>query len=186
HNTELYDELNNSNRITPILVTHEGGGAFMADAMSRASDDTIGALMIVPAAGFTHAASGIGEAFLDGVAMLVFTGGIRTDTGAKYQLHDLDQMALAQPLTEGAFRVTRHSEIIPTIYKAYEIATSGVPGPVLVEIPVNLQLFTGEVDELPAWQPSPPPPQPEAALIGRIADRLLGASRPGLFVGWGA
>jgi acetolactate synthase-1/2/3 large subunit len=186
HNTELYDELNNSNRITPILVTHEGGGAFMADAMSRASDDTIGALMIVPAAGFTHAASGIGEAFLDGVAMLVFTGGIRTDTGAKYQLHDLDQMALAQPLTKGAFRVTRHSEIIPTIYKAYEIATSGVPGPVLVEIPVNLQLFTGEVDELPAWQPSPPPPQPEAALIGRIADRLLGASRPGLFVGWGA
>jgi acetolactate synthase-1/2/3 large subunit len=63
HNTELYDELNNSERITPILVTHEGCAAYMADAVSRVSD-SVGALAIVPAAGATHAASGIGEAFL--------------------------------------------------------------------------------------------------------------------------
>ncbi len=55
HNTELYDALNNSKQITPILVTHEGGAAFMADALSRVSDG-IGTLAIVPAAGFTHAA----------------------------------------------------------------------------------------------------------------------------------
>ena len=57
HNTEIYDELNSSKQITPILVTHEGGGAFMADAVSRTSD-SIGTLVIVPAAGATHAASG--------------------------------------------------------------------------------------------------------------------------------
>ncbi|MGE5649700.1 MAG: thiamine pyrophosphate-binding protein, partial [Bacillota bacterium] len=55
HNTELYDELNNSQSVTPVLVTHEGGAAFMADGVSRAAGDTIGALAIVPAAGFTHA-----------------------------------------------------------------------------------------------------------------------------------
>jgi acetolactate synthase-1/2/3 large subunit len=186
HNTEIYDELNKSNAITPVLVTHEGGGAFMADGVSRASDGAVGALMIVPAAGFTHAASGIGEAFLDGVPMLVFSGGVRTDTGRAYQLHDIDQMKLAAPLTKAAFRVTSHRDVIPTIHEAYRIATSGVPGPVLVEIPVNIQLFAGEVDELPAFSPAPPPAAPDAAVIARIADRLLAAKRPGVFVGWGA
>lgn len=186
HNTELYDELNNSAAITPVLVTHEGGGAFMADAISRVSDTGIGTLVIVPAAGFTHAASGIGEAFLDGIPMLVLTGGTRTDTGRRYQLHAIDQMALAAPLTKAAFRVERHADVVPTIFEAYRIATGGQPGPVLVEIPLNLQIFPGEAGELPRWTPPSPPAAPDPALIGRAADRLLAAARPGLFVGWGA
>ena len=186
HNTELYDELNNSDKVTPVLVTHEGGGAFMADAVSRASDDTIGALAIVPAAGFTHAASGIGEAFLDGIPMLVFSGGIRTDTGTRYQLHEIDQLALARPLTKAAFRITRHEDVVPTIFEAYRIATGGEPGPVLIELPVNLQLFPGEVGELPCWSPVATPAAPDPALIRRAADVLLSAKRTGLFVGWGA
>ena len=55
HNTEIYDELNKSKHIQPVLVTHEGGAAFMADAISRTSDN-IGTTLIVPAAGVTHAA----------------------------------------------------------------------------------------------------------------------------------
>ncbi len=187
HNTELYDELNSAASITPVLVTHEGGGAFMADAVSRAATDTIGVLAIVPAAGFTHAASGIGEALLAGVPLLIVSGGIRTDTGKRYQLHGIDLMELARPLTKAAFRVVRHEEVVPTIYEAYRIATSGVPGPVLVEIPVNLQLFSGEVAEpLPRWTPPAPPAAPEPSLIARAADVLLGGKKPGLFVGWGA
>lgn len=186
HNTELYDELNNSAAITPVLVTHEGGGAFMADAISRVSDTGIGTLVIVPAAGFTHAASGIGEAFLDGIPMLVLTGGTRTDTGRRYQLHAIDQLALAAPLTKAAFRIERHADVVPTIFEAYRIATGGQPGPVLVEIPLNLQIFPGEAGELPRWTPAPAPAAPDPALIGAAADRLLAAARPGLFVGWGA
>ena len=186
HNTELYDELNNAAWVTPVLVTHEGGAAFMADGVSRAADDTIGALAIVPAAGFTHAASGIGEAFLDGIPMLVFSGGIRTDTGKHYQLHEIDQLALAKPLTKAAFRIMRHEDVVPTIFEAYRIATSGEPGPVLIELPVNLQLFPGEVGELPRWTPPAAPAAPEAALIRRAADLLMHAKQPGLFVGWGA
>lgn len=99
HNTEIYDELNSSDSIIPMLVTHEGCGAFMADAISRTSD-SIGTLLIVPAAGVTHAASGIGEAFLDGVPMLVIAGGVRSDSQFKYQLHDMDQHALLKPITK--------------------------------------------------------------------------------------
>ena len=92
HNTELYDALAQSRQITPLLVTHEGGGAFMADAFSRLNWGGIGAegharaigtLAIVPAAGLTHAASGIGEAYLAGIPMLVLTGGTRTDSGRR-------------------------------------------------------------------------------------------------------
>ena len=90
HNTELYDELNNSESIQPIMVTHEAGGAFMADAISRTSD-TIGTLVIVPAAGAAYASAGIGEAYLDGGPMLVISGGIRTDIPYPYQLHEIDQ-----------------------------------------------------------------------------------------------
>ncbi|RZI44555.1 thiamine pyrophosphate-binding protein [Herbaspirillum sp. HC18] len=186
HNTELYDELNTSQAVTPVLVTHEGGASFMADGVSRTSDNTVGALAIVPAAGFTHAASGIGEALLDGIPMLVFTGGIRTDTGTKYQLHEIDQLALAKPLTKAAFRIMRHEDVVPTIFEAYRIATTGEPGPVLIELPVNLQLFPGEVGDLPRWTPPAPPAAPDPALIRRAADALLGAKKPGLFVGWGA
>ncbi|HYF84807.1 thiamine pyrophosphate-binding protein [Azospirillum sp.] len=186
HTTELYDELNSSALITPVLVTHEGGGAFMADAVSRVSDTGIGTLVIVPAAGFTHAASGIGEAFLDGIPMLVLTGGIRSDTGRRYQLHGLDQLALAAALTKAAFRVERHEDVVPTLFDAYRIATGGQPGPVLVEIPLDLQLFPGEAGAVPRWTPPPSPPPPDPVLIRRAADRLLAAGRPGLFVGWGA
>lgn len=68
-NTEFYDELNKSEKITPVLVTHEGSASFIADAVSRVSG-TVGTLAIVPAAGLTHASSGIAEALLAGVPML--------------------------------------------------------------------------------------------------------------------
>ena len=185
HTTELYDALNSSNRITQILVTHEGGASFMADAVGRLSD-SIGVLTVVPAAGLTHAASGIGEAFLDGVPMLVISGGPRTDTPHRYQLHQMDTHKFMGGLTKATFRVTSHDEVVPTLFKAYEIATSGEPGPVFVELPVNVLLMTDEVGELPQFQPGRPPMVEAGAAIAQAADLLLSAKRPAIFAGWGA
>lgn len=185
HNTELYDELNNSRTVTPVLVTHEGGGAFMAEAVSRLADFT-GTLVIVPAAGVTHAASGIGEAFLDGIPMLVICGGIRTDLDKRYQLHEVDQHAFLRPLTKATFHIKSHAEVVPTLFEAHRIARSGEPGPVFVELPVNIQLFPGEVGELPAYVPAPAPPAPDTDSLRRAADMLLTSRHPGLFLGWGA
>ena len=185
HNTELYDELNSSEHITPVLVTHEGGAAFMADGMSRTSGLT-GTLVIVPAAGATHAASGIGEAFLDGVPMLVICGGIRTDLDKHYQLHQLDQHAFLKPLTKATFLVARHEDIVPTLFKAWEIAHSGEPGPVFVEIPVNLQMFPGEAGAMPAPPVIARPQRAVATDIRRAAEMLLAAQHPAMFLGWGA
>jgi acetolactate synthase-1/2/3 large subunit len=186
HNTELYDELNNSKAIEPILVTHEGCGAFAADAVSRVADGaTLGALAIVPASGLTHAASGIGEAMLAGIPMLVITGGIRNDTGHRYQLHEIDQLQIAKVLTKAAFRVLRHDDVVPTLFEAARIAQSGEPGPVFVELPLDVLLFPGPVAELPTWTPPPAPVCEDLAGIARAADLLLAARNPGIFVGWG-
>lgn len=186
HNTELYDELNNSDIIEPVLVTHEAGGSFMADAISRTSS-SIGTLVIVPAAGSAYASAGIGEAYLDGIPMLVISGGVRTDIPYSYQLHQMDQENFLNEITKKTWKITRHADIIPTIYEAYRVANEGEPGPVFVEVPVNLQLFTGEVDSLPTFEAAAPAPLPvESAQIDRAVALLLGAQNPGIFVGWGA
>jgi acetolactate synthase-1/2/3 large subunit len=186
HNTETYDQLDSSGSITPVLVAHEGGGAFMAEAVSRTGAD-LGTLVIVPAAGVTHAASGIGEAFLDGIPMLVIAGAVRRDTGRSYQLHDMDQRALLEPITKGSWRVEKHADVVPTIFEACRVALSGEPGPVFVEIPVELQLMPGEVGELPCFsRPSRPAMKAGAAGIDRAAELLRHAERPGIFCGWGA
>ncbi len=185
HNIEFYDELLGSEQITPVLVTHEGCGGFMADAISRATD-SIGVLAIVPAAGITHAMSGIGEAFLDGVPMLVVSGGIRTDMEQSFQLHDVDQQALMRPLTKAQYRVERYEDAIPIVYEAYTTAMSGEPGPVFIELPANLQLLTGDVDSMPPAEILLERPPLDEQQIGDAAAMLAGARHPGLFVGWGA
>lgn len=185
HNTEIYDELNSSPQITPVLVTHEGGASFMADGVSRTSDQT-GTLVIVPAAGATHAASGIGEAFLDGIPMLVICGGIRTDLDKKYQLHEIDQHAFLKALTKASFLVRTHEEIAPTLFEAWRIAHTGEPGPVFVEIPVNLQMFPGAAPPLPPLPVIEQACRAHAADVGRAAALLAAAKRPALFLGWGA
>ncbi len=194
HNTEIYDELNNSETIKPLLVTHEGGGAFMADAVSRVSDST-GTLLIVPAAGVTHAASGIGEAYLDGIPMLIISGGVRTDSEFKYQLHDMDQHALLAPITKACYKITHQNEILDTIYQAYELATSGEPGPVFIEVPVNIQLYTAKVDKPKTYaeykQEQQSPTLTEELTVNQesleqAVNLLLEAKSPGVFVGWGA
>ena len=186
HNTEIYDELESSASITPVLVGDERGGAFMADAVSR-SGTSLGTLVIVPAAGVTHAASGIAEAFLDGIPMLVIAGGIRRDTGRRYQLHDVDQHALLRPITKGTWLVERHADVIPTVYEAVRVATSGEPGPVFVEIPVNLQLIAGDPGRAPAYGGRVTgASRCTAADLEHAARLLASAESPGIFVGWGA
>lgn len=185
HNIELYDELRESETISPLLVTHEGGASFMADAVSRVSDD-VGVLVVVPAAGLTHAMSGIGEAYLDGIPMLVISGGVRTDLPHGFQLHEVDQQALMRTLTKATFRIESHDEVVSTVYRAWRTAVEGEPGPVYIELPANLQLLSGESGEIPPFDDRIARPELDRDAVARAAELLSSAERPGLFVGWGA
>lgn len=145
HNIELYDALATSERVRPILVTDEQSASFMADAAWRASG-VMACVNVVPGAGLTHALSGIAEAFMDCVPMLVLGCGIRRDSGMGYQLHDIDQAAIVAPVTKGTFRPASGSEIYTTIRNACALARSGRPGPVFVEIPADFYLFKHDVE----------------------------------------
>jgi acetolactate synthase I/II/III large subunit len=186
HTTELYDELSQSEKITPVLPTHECCGAFAADAVSRTGNGQIGCLVIVPAAGVTHAMSGIGEAYLDGIPLLVITGGARTDVKFGYQLHGIDQQRLTDGIVKRSWKITDHREIVPVIFEAYRTAVAGVPGPVLVEIPVNLQLFSQHVDHVPVFTMPAAPGVSLDRELDTAADLLCASRSPGIFVGWGA
>jgi acetolactate synthase-1/2/3 large subunit len=185
HNTEIYDALNSSGKITPILVTHEGCASFMADATSRTSGH-IGTCVIVPAAGLTHAMSGIGEAFLDGIPILVISGGTRRDTGKHYQLHQVDQGRILDGIIKKYYLIQQHGEIVPVIYDAYRTAISGTPGPVFIEIPVEIQMFNGEVSSVPDFVPGNEIKPADRDSIKKAAQLLLNAKNPGIYVGWGA
>ena len=185
HNIELYDALERSKQITPILVTDEQSASFMADAVSR-STGQVGVLNVVPGAGVTHALSGIAEAFMDTVPMVVLASGVRDDTGAAYQLHDIDQLALLRPITKAAFRIEGAQELYPRIREAFSIARSGAPGPVAVEIPANYLLLTQEISGFTFGGETPDLPGPDEGQLESAAELLAGAAHPALYVGNGA
>jgi len=187
HNIELYDALAQSGQVRPVLVTDEQSASFMADGYWRASG-RLACVNVVPGAGLTHALSGIAEAFMDNVPMLVLGCGIRQDFKKAFQLHDVDQLAIARPVTKSAVRIDRGEDLYPEIRRACAVARAGTPGPVMVEVPVNLYLSRHEVDPArwgAAVAIAPPVAAPEQ--IERAAAILNGpAVRPLIYAGLGA
>lgn len=187
HNIELYDALADSASIRPVLVTDEQSAGFMADGLWRASG-SLGCVNLVPGAGLTHALSGIAEAFMDGVPMLVLGCGIRRETPHAYQLHDIDQLAIVKPVTKGVFRPASGNELYADIRSACALARAGTPGPVMVEVSVDLYLTRHEVrpEEWAGPQvPATPSAGPEQV---RRAAAMLSAPgiRPLFYAGLGA
>jgi acetolactate synthase I/II/III large subunit len=187
HNIELYDALGTSEAVRPVLVTDEQSASFMADGHWRASG-RLACVNVVPGAGLTHALSGIAEAFLDTVPLLVLGCGIRRELPKAYQLHDIDQLAVARPVTKLATRVASGQDLYPEIRRACVLARSGVPGPVMVEVPVDLYLTRHEVDPSQWAAPAPiAPPRADDDQLDRIAAALNHPSaRPLLYFGMGA
>jgi acetolactate synthase-1/2/3 large subunit len=186
HNIELYDALATSESVRTVLVTDEQSASFMADGVWRASG-RMACVNVVPGAGLTHALSGIAEAFMDHVPMLVLGCGIRRDSGKAFQLHDVDQTAMVAPVVKGTFRPDTGQELYDQLREACALARQGAPGPVFVEVPVNLYLVDHKVS-LPrdAERAAPAAPYPPEPLLNRVVELVGRATRPLLYVGAGA
>jgi len=215
HNLELWDAMGASGSVRPVLVTDEQSASFLADGAWRASG-RMAALALVPGAGLTHALSGVAEALLDNVPMLILACGIRTDTDRAFQLHEMDQVALAGPVTKAALRLGPDEDVGGAVRRACRLARAGAPGPVLLEIPAELMLgwhaarggggsdsagpgVAGATAAGPshasapapspgsaAGGPAPGPGAPAEEDVARAAEILAGADRPLLYVGAGA
>jgi acetolactate synthase-1/2/3 large subunit len=185
HNIELYDVLAAADGLQTVLVTSEVAAAFLAEGYARSSDE-VGVLTIVPGAGAAYAMAGIAEAWMDNTPMVVIASGIRSDTSAAYQLHDVDQLAMLRPVTKEAVRVERAEDLYPTIRRAFQIARRGAPGPVVVEVPAQLYLFRQELREI-GFEPEPElGTHPEPSLVEAAATMLAEAQNPALYLGRGA
>jgi len=183
HNIELWDALASSESVRSVLVTDEQSASFMADAAWRASG-RMACVNVVPGAGLTHAMSGVAEAFLDGVPMLVLGCGIRRDTGRAYQLHDVDQLALARPVTKAQILPSSGAALYDVVRRACRIARGGTPGPVFVEVPADQYLFRHDAEIVPPAAEAPHVPDADA--VERAAEILRAAKRPLLYAGLGA
>ena len=202
HTSEIYNQLSTSKFIEPVIVTHELSAGYMADAVSRTTN-SIGTMIIVPGAGLTHAMSAIGEAYVDGIPMLVISGGINRASGKSFQMHQLDMERVTNGIVKGYYLLDELKDIIPTVYEAYNKATSTEPGPVFIEIPIRTQLMQESVALVPYKTTQPENPfdlneedfanemslfaQNEKPVdkLNQAVDLLAQAKYPGLYVGWG-
>ena len=185
HNIELYDALERSEKIEPILVTDEQAASFMADGVSRSSGH-VGLVNVVPGPGVSHSLSGVAEAYMDNVPLVVLVTGVRDDTGHAFQLHDVDQLAMLRPVTKAQLKVKSPGEIYPLVREAFHLARSGSPGPVALEVPANYLILSQNVPTLAYQAPAAASPAPSPEQLDEAA-RLLGSARhPALYVGNGA
>ena len=181
-NRAIYQELQQSN-INTHLVNQELSAAFMADAVSRtAQGEAVGTLLITADAIINQ---GIAEAFITGVPLLIIAGAAHSDHQGQKQA--LDQQQLLQPLTKACFKINRLQDIVSSLFEAHQIATSGKPGPVYLEISMVLQLQGQELEEpLPLHLCAANQPALDLQQIDAAAQALLEADNPVLFAGWGA
>jgi acetolactate synthase-1/2/3 large subunit len=134
---ELWDTMK-SLGLCYLLVTHEFSAATMADGYARATGRP-GVLCVVPGPGVTNALTGIGEALLDSIPLVCIVCDVaRGEKAHAFQLHELPQVALLQPMTKGVFEVSCVSDIPNAVRQAFVLAQSGEPGPVAVNIPYPL------------------------------------------------
>ena len=133
----IYDEIYSFQEITHILVSHEQGAAHAADEYARATGK-VGICLATSGPGATNLVTGIATAYMDSVPMIAITGQVATTLIGKDSFQEVDIVGITMPITKHNFLVKDIKELAPTIRKAFRIATSGRPGPVLIDIPKDI------------------------------------------------
>lgn len=181
-NNELWDAMK-SRGLPYLLSTHEFSAACMADGYAR-STGRPGVLCVVPGPGLTNSLSGIGEALLDSVPMVVLiTDVARGDKYKPFQVHELPQVGLAQQVTKQVFAVQHAAEIPLAVRQAFHLSRAGEPGPVAVVIPYPLFIADHRYHS-PPLAPPPLPFDEEAfrCALARLSNRKL---QIGIYAGLG-
>ncbi|WP_147822418.1 acetolactate synthase large subunit [Salidesulfovibrio onnuriiensis] len=179
----LYDALAESN-IRHVLTRHEQGAGFMAQGMARVTGKAA-VCFGTSGPGATNLLTAIADARLDSIPMVAITGQVPSSMIGTDAFQEVDTYGLTLPITKHNFLVRSTEELLKVIPLAFEIAESGRPGPVVVDIPKDVQ--TREI-EFEAWpEPGRPaaPIAPDAGTMARMAQMIREAKRPVLYIGGG-
>ena len=182
---DLFDELYLSrDRIEHILTAHEQGAAHAADGFARATGK-VGVCIATSGPGATNLVTGIATAYLDSVPLVAITGNVPCSLIGRDSFQEVDILGVTMPVTKHNFIVKDIRELADTLRSAFKIAKSGRPGPVLVDIPKDVQ--TAEWDFEPRPDPVRPYPLSFASenKLRRAAELINSAQKPFIYFGGG-
>jgi len=183
-NLPLYDALSRSQKIKHILARHEQGAGFMAQGYARASGFP-GVCFATSGPGATNILTAIADAKLDSIPVICITGQVPTTLLGTDAFQEVDTFGLSLPITKHSYLVESARELLKIIPEAFSIATSGRPGPVLIDVPKDVQFEPVEFKEWPEpGKTSRRPKIKEKSLI-RAAEMINESTRPILYLGGG-
>ena len=133
----IYDELHKQNEVSHILVRHEQGAVHAAEGFAKSSDKP-GVVLVTSGPGATNSITGIADAYMDSVPIVVFTGQVRTALIGNDAFQEVDTVGITRPCVKHNFMITDVKDMASTIKKAFFVATTGRPGPVVVDIPKDI------------------------------------------------
>ncbi|MFT5925175.1 MAG: acetolactate synthase-1/2/3 large subunit [Paraglaciecola sp.] len=186
---DIYDALYAQEDVEHILVRHEQAAAHMADGYARATGKT-GTVLVTSGPGATNTITGIATAFMDSVPMVVLSGQVPTKHIGEDAFQETDMVGCSRPIVKHSFLVKRAVDIPMAIAKAYYIANTGRPGPVVVDLPkdiVNVQEeYPYEFPDDVTMRSYNPTLKGNSKQIKKAVKSLLEAKRPIVYVGGGA
>lgn len=180
----IYDELYKySDRMLHVLTAHEQGASHAADGYARATGK-VGVVLATSGPGATNLVTGIATAYMDSVPMVAITGNVGTPYIGRDSFQEVYIAGITMPITKHNFVVRKVEELADTIRLAFEIAMSGRPGPVLIDIPKDVTAAVCEFEHKPAVQPRPHPVI-QHDQIKQMAEMINASERPVIFYGGG-
>lgn len=182
---DLYDALyEREDRIKHVLTAHEQGACHAADGYARASGQ-VGVVMATSGPGATNLVTGIATAYLDSIPLVAITGNVPNSLIGRDSFQEVDITGITLPITKHNFIVKNIEDLADTIREAFKIAKSGRPGPVLVDIPKDVQQNRFEYTPHDVVEKIEQRPAKEYK-IEKAAKMLMEANRPYIYVGGGA
>ncbi|UUL83754.1 acetolactate synthase 3 large subunit [Sphingomonas qomolangmaensis] len=182
----IYDALFRSKRIRHILVRHEQAATHAAEGYARSTGKP-GVVLVTSGPGATNAVTGITDALLDSIPMVVITGQVPTSLIGTDAFQEADTVGITRHCTKHNYLVKDPAKLGDVIHEAFHIATSGRPGPVVIDIPKDVQVATARYTKPGPIQHKTYRPQVKAdrASIEAAVDMLAAAERPILYTGGG-
>ena len=180
----IYDALGQSPAIRHVLARHEQGAGFIAQGMARATGE-VAVCMASSGPGATNLLTAIADAKLDSIPLVAITGQVPRAMIGTDAFQEVDTYGLTVPITKHNFLVSSAEELLEVIPRAFEIAASGRPGPVLIDIPKDVQNQAIEIADWPAPGVRRLPPPAAGDAIAEAASLINGARRPLLYLGGG-
>src|ERR1041385_7493768 len=182
----IYDELFKQDKVKHILVRHEQGATHAADGYSRSSDK-VGVALVTSGPGVTNAVTGIATAYMDSIPLVIITGQVPTHAIGEDAFQECDTVGITRPCVKHNFLVKDVRELAHTIKKAFYIATTGRPGPVVVDIPKDVTAHKAEFDypQKIAMRSYNPVTKGHSGQIKRAIQALIDAKRPMVYTGGG-